>query len=114
MFPTKPLSLVVRLPVAHAQDCSRNYGGSIVINRGTRLTPPAFEEEVASHPRPDPAGRCPDGLHSLSAAGDLTLVDAKRHELLPAVVTPPVNRLERWRGRMPFRHGQDRLRQSAA
>jgi hypothetical protein len=59
-----------------AQDCSDDYGGKIVINRVTLLTPQAFREEEAAvvmpfHPYPD-------GIHTLSALGDCTLLDGKR------------------------------------
>lgn len=61
-----------------AQDCSRTYGGRVVINRVTCLTPTAFAEEPVALVEPDPAGPYPDGLHTLSAVGSVTLVDGKR------------------------------------
>lgn len=67
-----------------AQDCSRGYGGRIVINRVLRLSPTAFEEEPAAVVAPDPAGPFPDGLHTLSAFGGLTLLDGKRRAIVPA------------------------------
>jgi len=84
-----------------------------VINRVTRLTPDEFEEEVAAHLRPDPAGPCPDGLHTLSAVGGLTLVDGKRHELAAASIAAGLKRMsgKRW---SLYGHGQDRLRQPAS
>lgn len=97
-----------------AQDCSRAYGGALVINRVTRLTPDEFHEEVAAHLRPDPAGPCPDGLHTLSAVGGLTLVDGKRHELLPPPIAAAVQRMKRSRRRTLCGHGQDSLRQPAS
>jgi hypothetical protein len=66
-----------------AQDCSRVYGGRIVINRVTTLTPTAFHEEPAATVDPDPAGPYPAGLHTLSAVGDVTLLDAKRMVFVP-------------------------------
>lgn len=95
-----------------AQDCSRVYGGAVVINRVTRLTPDGFAEEIAAHLQPDPAGPCPDGLHTVSAAGGLTLVDGKRHEIMP--IKAVLNRMKRARRRTVFGHGQDRLRQPAS
>jgi hypothetical protein len=97
-----------------AQDCSRVYGGAVTINRVIRLTPDEFEEEVAVHLRPDPAGPCPDGLHTVSAAGGLTLIDGKRHELLPAPIAAALRRMRRGRAPVPFGHGQNRLHQSAS
>jgi hypothetical protein len=62
-----------------AQDCSRTYGGRIVLMRITSLTPDHFAEEHAAAVEPQPGWPFPDGLHTLSAAGDLTLIDAKRY-----------------------------------
>jgi hypothetical protein len=61
-----------------AQDCSRTYGGGITLNRVTRITPEEFAEEPVTVIQPDPTGDYPDGIHTLSAAGDLTFVDGKR------------------------------------
>ncbi|MGH7264375.1 MAG: glucosamine inositolphosphorylceramide transferase family protein [Candidatus Rokuibacteriota bacterium] len=61
-----------------AQDCSRTYGGAVSINRVARLTPGDFAEEVVRVVEPDPAGPWPLGLHTLSSAGEITLVDGKR------------------------------------
>ena len=98
-----------------AQDCSRVYGGAVVINRVTRLTPDEFQEEAAAHLRADRAGPCPDGLHTLSAAGNLTLIDGKRHELVPLAVAAALRRLRRGRERRStLEHGENRLRQPAS
>jgi hypothetical protein len=61
-----------------AQDCSHTYGGAIVIQRVTRLTPRQFSEEPVAIVNPDRTGPYPHGIHTLSAAGDLTLIDGKR------------------------------------
>jgi hypothetical protein len=61
-----------------AQDCSRTYGGRVVLNRVMRLTPTEFQEEPAAFVEPDRNSLFPDGLHTLSAAGNITLVDGKR------------------------------------
>lgn len=63
-----------------AQDCSRTYGGAVVINRIVTLTPTEFVEEPVA--RVDPHPRYPDGLHTLSAAGDFTILDGNRRTLL--------------------------------
>jgi hypothetical protein len=70
-----------------AQDASGTYGGRVVINRVTRLTPVEFDEEPAAVVGPLLDSPYPDGLHTLSAAGGITLVDAKRVVLMtnPAV-----------------------------
>jgi hypothetical protein len=62
-----------------AQDCSLTYGGRIVVNRVLQLTPTAFVEEPVKAIDPDPKSLYRDGLHTLSAAGDVTVIDGKRH-----------------------------------
>lgn len=67
------------LPV---QDCSRTYGGAIRPLRIDRLDPGGFEAvagEAVVPPRT--AGRFDRGLHTLASAGEVTLIDAKRHEV---------------------------------
>jgi hypothetical protein len=61
-----------------AQDCSARYGGRIVLNHVHTLTPSRFEEEVVAAVEPDPAGAYPRALHTLAAAGSVTLVDGNR------------------------------------
>jgi hypothetical protein len=67
-----------------AQDSSKTYGSRVVINRVVTLTTTAFREEPAAFVEPDPNGPYPDGLHTLTAVGGVTLVDGKRLELAPA------------------------------
>jgi hypothetical protein len=67
-----------------SQDCSETYGGAVRINRIVRLTPDDYEEEAVAVLRPDANGPYPAGMHTLSAAGDWTLIDGKRRRwLLP-------------------------------
>ncbi len=62
-----------------AQDCSRCYGGAIVINRIDVLTTEWFHETPMVRIQPDPNGPYPDGTHTLSPLGpNRTLVDGKR------------------------------------
>jgi hypothetical protein len=61
-----------------AQDCSITYGGMVVINRVTKLTPTEFGEEEAAFVGPDISAPYSNGLHTLSASGNYTLVDAKK------------------------------------
>jgi len=66
------------------QDCRRTYGGAIRTLRVTTLTPDRFEAEADAPITPLPAfGKLTDGLHTLSAAGPVTLIDAKRFEVSP-------------------------------
>ena len=61
------------------QDCSRTYGGRIVLMEVARLDPEGFQERIAGEVRPGNEVPWQDGLHTLSACGDgRTLLDAKR------------------------------------
>jgi hypothetical protein len=67
-----------------AQDCTKTYGDRIIINRVVTLTTTAFREVPAATVEPDPDGPYPAGLHTLSGAGNSTLIDAKRIIFSPA------------------------------
>jgi hypothetical protein len=67
-----------------AQDCSRTYGGRVIINRVLTLTPLEFREEAFVAVDPDRAGPYPGGLHTLSQVGSVTLIDGKRVVFVPA------------------------------
>ncbi len=67
------------------QDCVASYGAAINLLRIDSLTPTDFSAEIAT--RFSPAGlhpNYPDGLHSLSACGAVTLIDVKRIDPTPA------------------------------
>jgi hypothetical protein len=67
------------LPV---QDCRTTYGGAMRPLRVERLTPDRFDARLGDAIRPPAAARpYLQGLHTLSAAGPVTLVDVKRTEL---------------------------------
>ena len=61
-----------------AQDSSKTYGGRVAINLVEELSPIAFRERVESFVEPDPKGPYPLGLHTLSSAGGVTLIDGFR------------------------------------
>src|SRR5581483_1822859 len=82
-----------------AQDCSDTYGGAIVINRIERLTPDEFSEQPVKRLTPAAQGPYPHGLHTLSGAGEVTLVDGKRHALSAAALTTHLQRIGRQLGR---------------
>jgi hypothetical protein len=84
------------------QDCRQTYGGAIRALRVTTLTPGRFEAR-ADEPIPPPPsfGSLTDGLHTLSAAGPVTLIDAKRFEVSPRSLALDVRR--EWRKRVPGR-----------
>ena len=69
-----------------AQDCSTSYGGGIVVNRVVRLTTTDFLEEFAIRIEPFVDGPFPNGIHTLSSVGDLTLIDSKRYRFIPSAI----------------------------
>lgn len=79
-----------------SQDCSRTYGGAVVVSRVDVLTPDAFSETPVHWIRPRPDSPHRDGLHTLSAAGAQTLIDSKTLHLVPGVLQRQVG------GRIPF------------
>lgn len=66
-----------------AQDCSETYGGAVVLNRILELSPETFREEPVRVIRPDRRGPFPNGVHTLSGMGSVTLVDGKRRVFVP-------------------------------
>jgi hypothetical protein len=72
---------VLTLPV---QDCRRSYGAGLRLLRILEMTPDRFEAEAtAALAPPQPAGGYVDGMHTLSACGDVTLIDVKRIDRTP-------------------------------
>ena len=61
-----------------AQDSSRTYGGSVVVNRIVRLTTTEFREERVATVQPFRDGPHRQGIHTLASVGARTLVDGKR------------------------------------
>jgi hypothetical protein len=82
-----------------AQDCSRTYGASIVLNRIVELTPTAFREEVAATVAPNAS--YPAGVHTISSVGGMTLVDGKRRAFTVRRLAWRVMSALRGRGRRP-------------
>ena len=60
-----------------AQDCGPRYGARVAINRVTALTPTEFAEEVCAYLEPDPDGPYAAGLHTVTYAGGLVIVDGQ-------------------------------------
>ena len=60
-----------------AQDCSRTYGGAVVLNRIIELSPTRFAEEPIGRVEPDPDGPYRDGVHTLCVRDGFILVDGK-------------------------------------
>jgi hypothetical protein len=76
-----------------AQDSSLTYGSRVVINRVVTLTTTTFREEPAAFVAPDASGPYPDGLHTLSAVGGMTLIDGKRLAFAPAEFRRVIRRM---------------------
>jgi len=66
-----------------AQDASLTYGGRVALNRVMELAPDRFREETVKFVGPLKGTDYPDGLHTLCAMGDLTLIDGKRTVTVP-------------------------------
>ena len=64
-----------------AQDCSRTYGGRVVINEIKILSEEAFLEMPVSILKPPPGYK---GIHNLSFAGDYMYFDCKKFVFSPA------------------------------
>jgi hypothetical protein len=75
-----------------AQDCSTGYGDRLAVNRIVTLTTERFEEETVCILEPEADGPFASGLHTLTAVGDVTLVDGKRWVWDPATTIRAVRR----------------------
>lgn len=62
-----------------AQNCSETYGGSVTINEIRKLNEQEFEEVAVKKVKPYDYPGCmyKYGLHTISAAGGMTLIDGK-------------------------------------
>lgn len=59
------------------QDGSAGYGSALALYRVEQCTPQTYRETLVCRLAPQPDGPCPDGLHTLNAWGQRTLVDGK-------------------------------------
>lgn len=81
-----------------AQDCTKRYGGALVIAEVLALTPSAYAERIVCRLDPDPNGPFPHGLHTLSTDGERCFVDGKRMVFVPGIVAAKIrNRLMSFR-----------------
>jgi hypothetical protein len=81
------------LPV---QDCSKTYGGAMRTLHITRLTPEKFEARAtAAIHAPSNAQPYTAGFHTLSAAGNVTLIDAKKFTVSPSSLASDVSHVAR-------------------
>jgi hypothetical protein len=65
-----------------AQDCSLTYGRRIIINRVEQLTPTEFEEKQSRIIEPSHDSPYPEGMHTVSAHDNITMIDGKRFRFL--------------------------------
>ena len=75
--PAGPLLVLDGVLHRPGQDSSRGYGGALVVHRVDTLSATAYRETEVAVLEPDPAGPWPDGVHTLTPAGAVTLVDGK-------------------------------------
>jgi len=92
-----------------AQDSTHTYGGAVVINRVLRLTPTEFAEESVTTVAPYADGPYRYGLHTLSACGQRTVIDSKRHRFIPHEFRRVLGRVGCWQrtansGKKPESH----------
>lgn len=80
------------LPV---QDCAETYGGGLRKLTIIKLTPNVFEAEASARLIAPAGGAYAHGLHTLSAAGDLTLIDAKKFEVSAETLASDLDHLFR-------------------
>lgn len=77
-----------------SQDCSDHYGKQIIINRILRLTPTEFEEEKVALLEPFTNSQYPDGLHTISAVGNMTLIDGKKRAFIGINLTVLMHKIK--------------------
>jgi hypothetical protein len=65
-----------------AQNCSKTYGGSIIINEIKILDSNNFHEEKVFEIKPSKSDLFNQGLHTISTCNSLTLIDGKRSYFL--------------------------------
>jgi hypothetical protein len=90
-----------------AQDGSNSYGGGMTINRVEVLSQTEFRETVVRRIGPDPGGPYPDGVHTLSGRGGLSVVDGKKHRWSAALIADRIRvKLTGRKQNKPFRHSR--------
>lgn len=72
--------------VRPGQDCRDGYGRGLVLHQIVRLSPTEFEERRLARLGPEVLGERFDGMHTVCAWGERTLIDAKREVVHPAML----------------------------
>ena len=93
-----------------SQDCSRTYGGAVVINRIHTLTSKQFKEEPAYRLEPNRSSDYPDGLHTISFVNGVALLDGKRIEYHWAHLYRKIHRFLLARGKRMRKTSQQPLK----
>lgn len=86
-----------------AQDCSRTYGGGVVLNAIHRLDLGGFRESPIRRLAPF-TSEYPDGLHTFCPAGPVTFIDGKRYVYRPRELIDRA--LHRCRSKLRSRSGR--------
>lgn len=90
-----------------AQDCSARYGGRLIVNEITALSPDHFSERAVSVIEPDARGPYAAGLHTANAGrSDVFAVDGNRLHFVPqqaarAILTRAKRTFNRTHARLP-------------
>ena len=66
-----------------AQDCAAHYGSALSLCEVEVMNEREFRERVVGRLTPPRGSPCPDGMHTLSAVGDATLIDGARLKFAP-------------------------------
>jgi hypothetical protein len=83
-----------------SQDCSEIYGGKIVLNRVVQLTPTEFKEEQVAVIEPYKNSPYPDGLHTISAVGNMTTIDGMKTLSIAKSLSVMIDKMKRIRFRL--------------
>jgi hypothetical protein len=60
------------------KNCSNSYRRSIVTNCVTKISDENFSEEFMKEIKPNSQREYPEGIHTISEFGNLTLIDGRR------------------------------------
>lgn len=95
MHPKNPIKNAITAPLAGeifihngalyrpAQNCAKNYGAAITINKITQLTPEEFIEVEEIEITPNQLGQYPLGIYNISSLGkNLTVVDGGKRSFI--------------------------------
>jgi len=89
--PAGPLFMAGDRLIRPAQDCSRTYGGAVVLNAVRRITTEEYVEVPVRRLEPQP-GLYPRGLHTFCPAGGVTFIDGKTWRFDPLELSCRIHR----------------------